>query len=191
MAYMEVRSYWFLEYVVQPRYAWNNRDRGFRGARRIDDLLKVLDSAERPWRLFWTVVAARAAFIVDGLRRHGADRFGSVPCTGDRSVWPPEWRFAVEAQQASPGRSSKNSLTGTASAKARAPTRSTLAFRLPASISEMWLCMTPLSCERVSCVSPRSSLIRRRFRARMLRAVFGDAAIRELGWRFAFGHYMI
>ena len=64
MAYMEARSDDLLEYVVQPRYAWNTRDRGFRGARRIDDLY-VLDPAERPWRLFWIVVAARAA-VVDG-----------------------------------------------------------------------------------------------------------------------------
>ena len=62
MAYMEARSDACLEYVVEPRYTWNPRDRGFRGARRVDDLY-VLDPAEAPWRLFWVVVAARLAAI--------------------------------------------------------------------------------------------------------------------------------
>ena len=62
MAFMEARSDALLDYVVQPRYAWNARDGGFRGARRIDDLY-VFDPAERPWSLFWTVVAARSAVI--------------------------------------------------------------------------------------------------------------------------------
>lgn len=66
MTYMEARNDACLAYVVQPRYTWNPRDRGFRGAKRVDDLY-VLDPAERPWRLFWTVVAARLAAL-EGMR---------------------------------------------------------------------------------------------------------------------------
>ena len=64
MDFMAARSDVLADYVVQPRYAWNPRDGGFRGAKRVDDLY-VLDPAERPWRLFWVAVAARAA-VVDG-----------------------------------------------------------------------------------------------------------------------------
>ena len=62
MDYMEARSDALLEYTVQPRYTWNPRDRGFRGAKRCDDIY-VLDPAEVPWRLFWIVVAARLVAI--------------------------------------------------------------------------------------------------------------------------------
>ncbi len=60
MTYMEARNDALLPYVVQPRYT-PAVDRGFRRASRVDDLY-VYDPAEAPWRLFWAVVAARAAF---------------------------------------------------------------------------------------------------------------------------------
>ncbi len=62
MAYMQARNDACLEYVVEPRYTQHPETRDFRGARRVDDLY-VLDPAEAPWRLFWTVVAARLAVI--------------------------------------------------------------------------------------------------------------------------------
>ena len=62
MAWMEARNAECLEYVVQPRYTSGSGTREFRGARRVDDLY-VLDPAERPWRLFWSVVSARLAAI--------------------------------------------------------------------------------------------------------------------------------
>ena len=62
MAYMEARNDACLEYVVQPRYTPHAGAREFRGARRVDDLY-VFDPAEAPWRLFWTVVAARSVVI--------------------------------------------------------------------------------------------------------------------------------
>ncbi len=64
MSYMEARSDACQEYIVEPRYTWNPRDQDFRGATRVNDIY-VLDPAERPWRLFWIVVAARAA-VIDG-----------------------------------------------------------------------------------------------------------------------------
>ena len=62
MAYMEARSEACLEYTVHPRYTPNPATRDFQGASRVDDLY-VLDPAEAPWRLFWTVVTARLATI--------------------------------------------------------------------------------------------------------------------------------
>ena len=61
MSYMEARNDALLPYLVQPRYAPNPVDRGFRRARRVDDLY-VYDPAESPWALYWIAVAARAAF---------------------------------------------------------------------------------------------------------------------------------
>lgn len=62
MAYLEARSALLADYVVHPRYTPNPVDRGFRGASICNDLY-VLDPAEDPWSLFWTVVAARLAAI--------------------------------------------------------------------------------------------------------------------------------
>ena len=59
-SYMTARNDACLEYLVQPRYT-PDLDRGFRRARRVDDLY-VYDPAESPSRLYWIVVAARAAF---------------------------------------------------------------------------------------------------------------------------------
>ena len=62
MVWMEARNDACLDYVVQPRYTPNPETGDFRGARRVDDLY-VLDPAERPWRLFWSVVSARLAAV--------------------------------------------------------------------------------------------------------------------------------
>ena len=62
MAWMEARSEACLNYMVEPRYTPNPETRDFRGGLRCDDLY-VLDPAERPWLLYWTVVSARLAAI--------------------------------------------------------------------------------------------------------------------------------
>ena len=62
MAYMEARSADQEEYVVHPRYTPNPIDRDFRGATIVTDLY-VIDPAEDPWCLFWTIVSARLAAI--------------------------------------------------------------------------------------------------------------------------------
>ena len=65
MGWMEARCEASLEYMVEPRYTQNPDTGDFRGASRVDDVY-VLDPAEGPWRLFWSVVSARLAAIEDG-----------------------------------------------------------------------------------------------------------------------------